>query len=220
MVSSCGFCHTASMSTSLREKIVKYLAADIQQSVVASSCGVTPAYITQLLELPEVREEISLLRAAKLERSLETDDTLDSLEVAALKQVKDRLPFVRTAVEAVRIASTLNGMKRKATPDASADAVAAQSVTITVPRGASLMFKMNANNQVIEVEGRTMAPLPSKALPGLQQRLTDKTSDGITDLQVAPVHPFHAKQEQKDRERATMVLTEMTTYMDGVVVVL
>jgi len=208
------------MSTSLREKIVKYLAADIQQSVVASSCGVTPAYITQLLELPEVREEISLLRANKLERSLETDDTLESLEVAALKQVKDRLPFVKTAIEAVKIASTLNGMKRKATPDASADAVAAQSVTITVPRGASLMFKMNENNQVIEVEGRTMAPLPSKALPGLQQRLTDRTSAGVTDLQVAPVGTFQEVQQQKDVERAKLVLSEMTTYMNGVAVVI
>lgn len=210
------------MSTSLREKIVKYLAADIQQSVVASSCGVTPAYITQLLELPEVREEINLLRAARLEASLLADDTVESLEKAALEQVKSRMPFVRDAITAVKIAATLNGMKRKATPEAGADSVAAQSVTITVPRGASVMFKVNENNQIIEVEGRTMAPLPSKALPGLQQRMAERVSngEGPTTLEVAPISQFHEVQKQKDIDRAGSVLRDLTTNLNGVVVVL
>lgn len=209
------------MSTSLREKIVKYLAQDIQQSVVASSCGVTPAYITQLLDLPEVREEISLLKAKRLEVAIENDDNLDKLESRALQMVGDKLTYVKSAVEAVKIAQALNGMKRKNTAsDPSADAVAAQQVTITIPRGANLLFKLNENNQVIEVEGRTMAPLPSKALPGLQARLHDPN---VLDVALnGPAKPVthKEKQDQKDSARATEILRDMTMHMDGVAIVL
>jgi len=210
------------MSTSLREKIVKYLAQDIQQSVVASSCGVTASYITQLLELPEVREEISLLKAKRLEVAIENDEGLDKLESRALQMVEQKLPYVKSAIEAVKIAQTLNGMKRKNTAsDPSADAVAAQQVTITIPRGANLLFKMNSDNQVIEVEGRTMAPLPSKALPGLQARLAGEAS--VMDLEISgPATPVthKAKQEAKDSARASTILRDLTTYMDGVAIVL
>lgn len=209
------------MSTSLREKIVKYLAQDIQQSVVASSCGVTPSYITQLLDLPEVREEISLLKAKRLEVAIENDDNLDKLESRALEMVGAKLTYVKSAVEAVKIAQALNGMKRKNTAsDPSADAVAAQQVTITIPRGANLLFKLNENNQVIEVEGRTMAPLPSKALPGLQARLhSTEVMDVALNGPVTPV-THREKQDQKDSARASEILRDMTMHMDGVAIVL
>jgi hypothetical protein len=210
------------MSTSLREKIIKYLAQDIQQSVVASSCGVTPAYISQLLDLPEVRDEINLLRSARLDTAITHDSNLDKLETRALEMVEGKLPYVKTAIEAVKIAQALNSMKRKNTAsDPNSDAVSAQQVTITVPRGASLLFKMNENNQVIEVEGRTMAPLPSKALSGLQERL--KVDTTVMDVAIsgpATSVTHREKQELKDSARAREILRDMTTYMDGVSVVL
>lgn len=208
------------MSTPTRDKIISYLANDVSATVTASACGVTPAYISQMLELVEVREEIALLRAGKLEGAIKADATLESLEAKALEMVEKRLPFVRTAVEAVKIASTLNGMKRKAAPTAGEDALSAEQVTITVPRGASLMFKVNDSNQVIEVEGRTMSPLPSRALPQLQARLAQETITDAVVIQPVTAKTFAEKQEHKDVQRAQSILRDMTTYMDGVPVVL
>lgn len=221
--------YTISMSTSIREKIIAYLGQGIQQSVVATSCGVTPAYVSQLLEVPEVREEIAKLRAGTLEKAIEADSSLERIEKVALRMVEQKLPFVRNAVEAAKIFATLNAAKRKATPENGGEnALAAQMVTITVPRAAALHFRISSDNQVIEVEGRAMAPLPSRALPALQKRLaapgvadlvvTDVPAPKVSEMDAAISH--RTKQAAADGKRATAVLADLTTYMDGVQVVL
>ncbi|MFZ3167700.1 MAG: hypothetical protein WA130_08800 [Candidatus Methanoperedens sp.] len=221
------------MSTALRDRIIAYLGQGIQQSIVATSCGVTPAYISQLLELEDVREEVAQIRAKHLDSALEVDSSIERIERAALKQVEQKLPFVRSAMEAAKIFATLNSAKKKtAGTDQNSDALAAQQVTVTLPRGAAIHFKLNESNQVIEVEGRTMAPLPSKALPALQARLRAPT-DVQTILpvfstpsaaQAETVEQRKAAQVEKqaaaDTKRAHSILSDMTTYMNGVAVVL
>lgn len=209
------------MSTSTRERIISYLGQGIQASIVATSCGVSAGYISQLLELPEVREEIAKLQAGKLEAALEADERVETVEMMALKMVKDKLPFVRSAVEAAKIFATLNAAKRKAAPNGqTADVLAGQQVTIVVPRGAALHFKLNASNQVVEVDGRAMAPLPSRALPALQRERL-----GVTDLEPlvvrAPAAATHAaRMDAVDSQRANNMLRDLTTVLDGVAIVL
>lgn len=207
------------MGTSTRDKIIGYAAKGINPGIIASSCGVTPAYVSQLLELQDVRDEIALLKSGELEEAIAADSNLEQLERSALQQVKAKLPFVRTAMEAVKIASTLNGMKRKAVAgDQSQDVLAAQQVIITVPRGAALHFRTNENNQVIEVEGRAMAPLPSKALPDLQKRLeAQRASQPVTELVVPDYKERHAA---ADKSRAAVILRDLTTTLNGVEIVL
>lgn len=206
------------MATSTRDKIIGYAAKNVNPGIIASSCGVTPAYVSQLLEDPTIREEIALLKSGKLEVALEADDNLEKLESKALQMVNSKLPFVRTAMEAVKIAQTLNGMKRKAdTGNQDSDVLAAQQVTITVPRGAALHFRTNESNQVIEVEGRAMAPLPSKALPDLQKRLALQNSQPITDMVVPD---YKARNAERDKQQAAVILRDLTTTLDGVEIVL
>jgi hypothetical protein len=213
--------YSSGMSTATRDKIIGYLGRGVSPLVTATSCGVTPAYVSQLLEEESVREEIALKRASLLEDALAADSTLERIEKAALKQVEAKMPFVRTAIEAVKIAATLNGMKRKAaSTDQTSDALAAQQVTILLPRAASVNLKINENNQVIEVEGRTMAPLPSKALPSLQARLAPPAA--VVD--VKPLTPATVAHREKvavaDTQRAKGILRDLTLHMNGVQVVL
>lgn len=221
------------MSTALRDRIIAYLGQGIQQSIVATSCGVTPSYISQMLELEDVREEVAQLRAKHLDSALEVDSSIERIERAALKQVEQKLPFVKSAVEAAKIFATLNSARKKtAGTDQSSDALAAQQVTVTIPRGAAIHFKLNETNQVIEVEGRTMAPLPSKALPALQARLrapsdVQTVQPIISKPSAAPVVTPDSEQLKHrelhaaaDIKRASALLQDMTTYMNGVAVVL
>ena len=208
------------MSASTRDKIIAYLGQGIQQSIVATSCGVTPAYISQMLELEDVRLEVAQLRAKHLDSALEVDSSIERIERLALKQIESKLPFVKTAVEAAKIFATLNNSKKKtAGTDQGSDALAAQQVTVTIPRGAAIHFKMNESNQVIEVEGRTMAPLPSRSLPALQKRLlASATAEVVTPKLQDTEHK--EKVQQADTARATAILRDLTMHMDGVAVVL
>lgn len=208
------------MSASTRDKIIAYLGQGIQQSIVATSCGVTPAYISQMLELEDVRLEVAQLRAKHLDSALEVDSSIERIERLALKQIESKLPFVKTAVEAAKIFATLNNSKKKtAGTDQGSDALAAQQVTVTIPRGAAIHFKMNESNQVIEVEGRTMAPLPSKALPALQKRLLASAAAEVITPKLQDIEHTE-KVQQADTARATAILRDLTMHMDGVAVVL
>lgn len=206
------------MATSTRDKIIGYAAKNVNPGIIASSCGVTPAYVSQLLEQQEVRDEIALLKSGELEVALQADDNLEKLETKALRIMEQKLPFVKSAIEAVKIAQTLNGMKRKAAVgNTDSDVLAAQQVVITIPRGAALHFKTNESNQVIEVEGRAMAPLPSKALPDLQKRLALQNSQPVTDLLVPD---YKARNAERDKQQAAVILRDLTSTIDGVEVVL
>ncbi len=212
------------MSATIRERIISYLGQGIQQSVVASSCGVTPAYVSQLLEEPEVREQIAILRSKELETALEVDRSIERIERKALEMVDRKLPFVKNATEAAKVFATLNAARKKAVVgDQASDVAAAQQVIITVPKGAQLLFKLNPNNQVIEVEGRSMATLPSSGLAAIQQRLRAETGAPET-LEVKAPPPAAVVHQQKvadqDEKRALGILENLTTMMNGVEVVL
>jgi hypothetical protein len=62
----------------------------------------------------------------------------------------------------------LNSAKKHAVPDnARPGELGAQMVTLVLPKAAAVQILMNSSNQVTEVNGRSMATLPSRALPAL-----------------------------------------------------
>lgn len=221
------------MTTSTRERIIAYLGQGIQQSIVASSCGVTPAYISQLLELEEVRLEVAALQAGKLEEALQHDTDVERVQKLALRAIESKLPFIKSAVEAAKVFGTLDAARRRTAPGGTAgDAVAAQQVVITVPKGASINFKLSSDNQVIEVEGKTMSPLPSSGLAALQKRVSGGTDLPLIE-DVAPIATrapstpvaehvlaHRVAAAESDRSRAANLLRDLTTVIDGVQVVL
>jgi hypothetical protein len=154
---------------STRDRVISLLGQGYSQSVVASACGVSASWVSQLVTEPDVHEEVMRLRTGQLTERVEADKTLDGLEARALKLVGDKMAFVRSPMEAAKIYATLNKATRKtATNSPENDSNSVQSVTITLPRAAAAIhIQLNQNNQVIEVEGRSMATLPSRALPSL-----------------------------------------------------
>jgi hypothetical protein len=156
-----------------KEKLLGYLAAGVAPLVAANAAGVEPGYVTQLLQQEDFRQALALKGSELLEGALSHDRKLDKLEDKALNMVEQKLPFVRTATEAAKIFQTLNASKRRAmATDTNTSNLGAQTVTIVLPQAAAAFIKVNTTNQVIEVEGRTMAPLPSRSLPALQALLS------------------------------------------------
>lgn len=184
----------------VRERLLGLLAAGVSQTVAAAAVGVTDAYVSQLLDSQEFRDALSLKRVARLEQSVEHDDTIESAEKKALDTVVSKLPFVRSATEAARIFQILNSAKRRNSQDVDKTPEQLQQVAIVLPKAAQVHIQVNTLNQVIDVAGRSMAPLPSSALPAL------------------------AASRSKDAERAEQLLSQVekqpTTVIGGVVRVL
>lgn len=153
-----------------QEKLLGFLAAGASQTAAALACGVSSGYVSQLLDAPEFTEALSLKKAETLQETISHDNSIFSLEKRALTAVADRLPLVRNAMEAAKIFQIINGAKRAAAlngENARTESLGAQQVTIVLPKAAAVQIAFNTTNQVTEINGRSMATLPSRALPKL-----------------------------------------------------
>lgn len=211
------------MSTHNHDKIIHLAGQGIAQIVIAEACGVSPSYVSQVLELPESQQAVALARSKKLDAAVEMDSRLESVEMKALKMVENKLPFVRNAAEAAKVFQTLNAAKRRTAPGGNDVAGGVQQVTLILPAAARLMFKVNETNQVIEVEGRSMAPLPSKALAGLAANKSPAPQDVAAKAIPEISHTeseYRQRIEESDKVRAGRILQDLETHINGVRVVL
>ena len=152
----------------LQEKLLGFLAAGVPQTAAALAAGCTDGYISQLMQEPHFRKLLAERGAAKLEVALKHDTSIEAIESRALTAIGDKLPFVRSPVEAAKIFQILNSAKKRLHEQPGGGSnEALQHVTIVLPRAAQIHLQMNSLRQVIEVEGRSMATLPSRALPSL-----------------------------------------------------
>lgn len=161
----------------VREKLASLLAAGVTKTAAALAVGVDPSYLSQLLEDEKFRTAVAEKSAGRIQEDLAHDDTIESTEAQALKVLAAKLPYIKSAGEAAKIFSILNKAEKRATPaNQSQDAAGMQVVSLTIPKAAKVNIQINAQNQVIDVEGRSMAPLPSSALPKL---LADKQAQEV-----------------------------------------
>jgi hypothetical protein len=160
------------------------------------------------MAMPEVQAEVARLRTDTLEADLHADTQVSRVEGLALKKLEATIQLVRNPLEAARIFQIVNNAKRKALQNAGAqDINGGDVITITLPAAvtAQVLIKTNAQNQVIDVDGRSMAPLPSRLLSSLRKPAA------VAEVQVAP-----DKLQIQDAARANKVLAEMVTIIDGV----
>ncbi len=204
--------------SSVREKIIGYLAAGVSQTLAAEAAGVSDSYVSQLLEQEGVREEIASKKSVKLEGHIEIDDSIELAEKLALKQMVRRLQNPLTTLkEATAAFAVANSARKKADLGANGNnAGSVDHVVFVLPKAAKIMIQVNSDNQIIEVDGRTTAPLPSKVLPQMQKRLELQKT-----MELLP-HVVDIKEKARvhDQERAANVLRDITTVIDGVAVVI
>lgn len=201
--------------SSVRDKIIGYLAAGVSQTVAAEAAGVSDSYVSQLLEQDGVREEIASKKSVKLERHIEVDSSIEEIEKDALKIVASKLKFVN-AVEASKIFATMNAARKKADAGAIGNSAGqVDTVVFVLPKAARTMIQINSDNQIIEVDGKTTAPLPSKVLPQLQKRLEQQKT-----VELPHIVDVREKAKVADSQRAHSILKDVTTVIDGVQVVI
>jgi len=166
-----------------RDKVIEMLSRGYSQAVVAAAVGCDDSYISQILADTETRDLISARRLSVLESRVEVDDSIETLEKQALARVKQLLPLVTKPMEALRIFEVMNKAEKK-TKDPVEQEAKSQVVNITLPQVAAVAFKLSPDRQVVEIEGRSMATLPSQQLNAkLAERQAARTpliADGQT----------------------------------------
>lgn len=216
--------------SSVREKLINYLAAGVSQSAAAEAVGVTPSYVSQLLEEDGVRGEIAGVRGETLNKQLKQDELVEQGEKAALEKMIAMLPYSRSLSETTKAFATLNAAKRKSIEALGRDNNnSGIAVTIVMPQAASVMMQVNVDNQVVEIAGKSIAPLPSAQLPGLAARLKERLEGTVAVPPLpAPEPKPHVVEHQLRREsldrvaaqQKLSVLDDHTMILNGVKVVI
>ncbi len=160
--------------TTTEEKVVELLGRGYSQSIVASSVGVDDSYISQLLSLEHIREAVTAIKLKHLHSGVELDDSVDTLEEAALAKLHKLLPYVQKPMDALRIYQVANAAKRKAPEVTNTSDSKAPVVVINLPSVMAVQFKMSSDRQVTEINGKSMAALPSKSL---NQKLLERRAN-------------------------------------------
>jgi hypothetical protein len=171
----------------IKAKLIGFLAAGVPPAAAATAAGVTPAYVTQLLDDDEFRTEVINASAERLDVAIKQDTTVESIKTKALRVIEAKLPFVRSSLEAARIYQILSAAPKNApTGSTQSGQAGVNMVTIVLPKAAGINLKLNTLNQVIEIEGQTMATLPSRELPLLQRKDAAKAEEVLD--KVAPMN--------------------------------
>lgn len=152
----------------MKDRIIELLGRGIQAPAVALAVGCDESFISQIMSAPENVERVQALKAANFEKFTDLDDTLDQAEGLALSRVAQLIPFASRLGEAVAAYRVLNSAKRKTGGAADAITMSPSTiVNINLPESARVAMTMDANRQVIEVDGRPLLTMPSKNLANL-----------------------------------------------------
>jgi hypothetical protein len=153
------------LAGTLSDQIRTMLGDGIEPIAIARALGCEPSYISQLMEDEDFKAAVQQQRVINLTDATGRDKKLSRLEDLAIERLEATLGFVTRPMEAARILSIVNGTKRRGAELNGAQAQgSAPTVVLNLPQAARVSFTLNASSQIIDVEGRSMAPLPNNKL--------------------------------------------------------
>lgn len=148
--------------------IVAALKAGFDESQIASGLGITQSAVKQEIDSKNLKQFIP---ANSRFRSI--DEKYNNLEESVLDKLEQRVAqsVLMKPLELTRILSTLNGAKRRSLAEgqAAVNQTDVRFIQLQLPESRQPpQVKLNANSEVIEVDGRVLKTLPSAELAKME----------------------------------------------------
>lgn len=168
----------------VEDKILELLGAGLGPAVVASTLGITESRISQLLAQEAFATKVIAARLARVKGTVDRDNKWDKIEDALLEKLENIIVFIADPMKIIRMLQVVNAAKRRGAGamEGQGAASAGTIVQITGPARVLMQFITNGNNEVIDVNGRSLVPMQSKAvmeqLKSRQMQLAVEKGDG------------------------------------------
>jgi transcriptional regulator with XRE-family HTH domain len=153
-----------SQSNLIQTESLRMLAQGISPVQVAATLGVDPSYISQLMADEDFRSALELQKVERVQEDLDHDKKLDKAEGEYLDRITEKSKFanLQQSMQAFKI---LNGARRRRdTSVANASIQIGAIVNIHLPASAAPQYVVNAKNEIVEVEGKTMVSATPRRL--------------------------------------------------------
>lgn len=146
----------------MEDRIIQLAGSGVPQSVIADTVGCDPSYVSQLLSQEHIQEQVATLRLAKAAGMIKHDETIEDGEKTALARMLTLLPMQSDLMKITKVFQVLNSAKKSSDRGiVGAGQTPGTVVTLNIPAAAQVHFKLTSDRQVIEVEGRSLVPMPS-----------------------------------------------------------
>lgn len=147
----------------LKDKIKALLGNGVSQSQVAMACGCDASYVTQLMSNEAFKAEVSELRVRRLTAATNRDEQLGRIEDKLLVKLNQAVDLMFKPSEIIQAFKTVNAAVRRGAEAPTEVANMRPVVPLRLPQVMIQNFVINGNSQVVEIDGRPMLTMPSKA---------------------------------------------------------
>lgn len=165
------------MSELGRNTVVAALRAGFTDSQIAQAFDVTQSAVSQFIDAHGLREE-----AAQGSKFRELDDQYNKLEKIALDKLERSLQLaVLDPLSITRVLGVLNGAKRRSLAEGAGvvNNNTTRIVNIQLPEHVRVRAVLNAQSEVVEIDGRTIATIDSGKIDNMA-KLTRENKDVAT----------------------------------------
>lgn len=138
----------------VRDQLIELLGDGHSQVAVAQALGISESRVSQLLQDPELRAQVAAVRAKKLGRESRIEEKRVTLEEKILEKLERAIPIMALSkpLDIARVYQIISASRKASGVTRDLEGAGAH-VTVVLPAGIlGSKFKLNAQNEVIEVE--------------------------------------------------------------------
>lgn len=161
----------------MKDKGKELLGAGLEPVVVASALGVTQSLVSQWLSDENFAADVQKLKLVNFTAATARDRKWNSLEDSLLEKLESLLPFLTNPHIVLQALRTVNGATRRSAPKEQEPIANQTHVHLHMPQLIAAKFVVNPQNQVIEVDGRSMATMPASTVVKMAEAQTQKAEE-------------------------------------------
>lgn len=166
----------------MKKRVVELAKLGLSGEAIASATGLSPSTVSEYLSAPDVQAEVAAAHAQAVQQATVMDSLYDELEHTLLNQLKASIPVLSDPVEISKVLTSINRANRRRAQfkflqdepvlekepkieiniGVSGEGRGVKEVGVLGRRGVE--YKKDENNQIVEVEGRSMVTMPGGTL--------------------------------------------------------
>lgn len=175
--------------------VAELIAYEVPVVQVAQAFGVSSQYIHNLVREDEELQSILQEKAAEIAvRSHNSKVSVEVIKHDLLDKIRAQIPLSDSLIESVKALQTvvdIEGKQRAITHGNGSEGAKAGvlDLNLNLPDGATIQIQKNGNNEIINIAGRNMAPMPAgKVIEAVKERKNGNEGTGGTGEQRSDEH--------------------------------
>ena len=153
------------------QKALELLIAGISQEAVALTIGCDPSYISQLMAIPEYKQQVLAARVERGTKHQKMDEKKDQIVDTLLDKMLTIAPTMYKPTEILQALTRIDAMPRRSSPVLSTGQEKGNTTIINIPIMLQKAYNItvDTNNRVVEIGTDTMVPASASSLERLAQ---------------------------------------------------